>query len=247
MRGTARQVITSFSIEKWCAFTLNESKYVKKSRGVLLNEAEALNVSFLPPMSRRRMSRLSKLALRLAHECVASFNGCCVFGSQHGELPTTQKLLREIICGEIVSPAGFSASVHNTAAGLYSIHNNNKSPCSSVAAGLDTLMMCIWEAAAVLKSKEVSEVLVVYADDKVPSVYEKYLQVPNRMYGLAALISTPRSQDFFQVAAEDKVKPDMTLPIGQAEQLSSILDSTRNNFEYVISGEVMDWKWRLNG
>ena len=133
---------TGITLDNWSAFLPAQ---VGGHNQHLLNADEALDVSFLPPMKRRRLSRLSRLSLRLAHTVAPDFQGYCVFGSQHGELVTTQGLLESVVKGEIVSPAGFSASVHNTAVGLHSINCKNNYPCTSVAAGLDTLAMCFVE------------------------------------------------------------------------------------------------------
>ena len=174
----------NFTLTNWSAYVADR---IEGDNQHLLSTEQILDVSFLPPLKRRRLSNLSRMSLRLAHSIAPDYKGYCVFGSQHGELVTTQGLLESIVQGEIVSPAGFSASVHNTAVGLHSINCKNTYPCTSIAAGIDTLPMCFAESFAILNSGEASEVLLVFADDVVPDSLAGFVD-GNEMRGFAALV-----------------------------------------------------------
>ncbi len=72
----------------------------------------------VPPMHRRRMSRLSKMALASALEVVAGETvDYSVFCSQHGEIARTRDILSSISSGTEMSPTAFAQSVHNTSSG----------------------------------------------------------------------------------------------------------------------------------
>lgn len=62
-------------------------------------------VEFIDPMVRRRLSRLSRLALQAAHDCVGAHGALrVVFASRHGELTRTTGILEDISAAEPISP-----------------------------------------------------------------------------------------------------------------------------------------------
>ena len=65
----------------------------------------APDLGFIEPMVRRRLSSLSRIALKVAHDCAAERSHVRVlFASRHGELRRTTDILRAIGAGEPVSP-----------------------------------------------------------------------------------------------------------------------------------------------
>lgn len=93
-----------------------------KNSGQWPSEFSALPADKIPAMMRRRMSKLSKIAVQVAAELSEGEDiGYTVFSSRHGELERTVQLLQDILSGEDASPTAFSQSVHNTAAGLFTI------------------------------------------------------------------------------------------------------------------------------
>ncbi|MGA7817396.1 beta-ketoacyl synthase chain length factor, partial [Caballeronia sp.] len=88
--------------------------------------AGKVDIGFIEPMVRRRLSSLSRIALKVAHDCVGhqrhqhdqdnlhDERGVrIVFASRHGELRRTTEILRAIGEEEAVSPTSFSLSVLN--------------------------------------------------------------------------------------------------------------------------------------
>ena len=226
-----------FAIDNWCACS-PELDPADDTR--FLDDETSLNVSFLPAMSRRRLSKLSKLCLRLAHEVAPGYQGYCVFGSQHGEIVTTTGLIDSIVQGELVSPAGFSSSVHNTSVGLHSINNKNTYPCTSLAAGIDTLAVCFIEASALLYTTPAEQVLVVVADDLIPDVYEPYLEL-NQKRGFAALISKAEAKASFEVHALHSQQVDKSVePV--ANLATFLVKGEAGACD--LPGELFDWQWR---
>ena len=90
----------------------------------------------IPPMQRRRMSRLARMALSCALEAAGEDAiDYSIFCSQHGEIVRTRDILTSISEGTEISPTAFSQSVHNTSSGLYTILTKSNHASTSIASG----------------------------------------------------------------------------------------------------------------
>src|SRR6185369_6338202 len=129
----------------------------------------------IPAAHRRRMSALSKMAVQVALEATANERAdYLVFCSQHGELARTRELLGSIVAGNELSPAGFSQSVHNTSAGLYTIVKESHVPSTSLAAGAGTFAYGWLEAETFLATNPGKTALLVSYDEVLPAEYQSY-------------------------------------------------------------------------
>lgn len=134
--------------------------------------AAAADISFIEPLVRRRLSSLSRSALKVAHDCVAGQDRVrVVFASRHGELRRTTDLLRAISAGEAVSPAVFSLSVLNAMTGVFGMTRGDRSAASAISAGAETLGYALLEAHAQFATDPSSPVLLVYADEPADAAY----------------------------------------------------------------------------
>lgn len=134
--------------------------------------AGAVNVDFVEPMARRRLSLLSRLALRAAHDCAGGYEALrIVFASRHGELTRTTGILDAICASEPVSPTAFSLSVLNAMTGVFGIARGDRSAASAISAGSETLGYALLEAFAQCESDAASPVLLVYANEPAGSLY----------------------------------------------------------------------------
>lgn len=131
-------------------------------------QGEDMDLSFIPAMIRRRMSEVEKLSLFLAHQSAPEKGGDfqSVFASEYGEWQQTIKLIRQFYEEKALSPAGFSTSVHNAAAGFFSMITKNKGSYTSIAANEKTLEMGLVETLITP-----APVLFVYAEEKTPDFY----------------------------------------------------------------------------
>lgn len=120
---------------------------------------------------RRRLSTLSKVALKVAHDCVAQDAARVVFASRHGELRRTTDILRSISAGEPVSPTAFSLSVLNAMTGIFGIARGDRSAASAISAGAETLGYALLEAYAQYSEQPDAPVLFVYADEPADPAY----------------------------------------------------------------------------
>ncbi|HZZ04592.1 beta-ketoacyl synthase chain length factor [Paraburkholderia sp.] len=125
----------------------------------------APDIGFIEPIVRRRLSTLSRVALKVAHDCVAQDEVRVVFASRHGELRRTTDILRTISAGEPVSPTAFSLSVLNAMTGVFGIARGDRSAASAISAGAETLGYALLEAYAQYATQPGSPVLLVYADE----------------------------------------------------------------------------------
>ncbi|MFM0245289.1 beta-ketoacyl synthase chain length factor [Paraburkholderia sediminicola] len=131
----------------------------------------APDIGFIEPIVRRRLSTLSKVALKVAHDCVSQGEVRVVFASRHGELRRTTDILRTISAGEPVSPTAFSLSVLNAMTGVFGIARGDRSAASAISAGAETLGYALLEAYAQYETQPGSPVLLVYADEPADPAY----------------------------------------------------------------------------
>ncbi|NPT42139.1 hypothetical protein GNZ12_12590 [Paraburkholderia sp. 1N] len=131
----------------------------------------APDIGFIEPIVRRRLSTLSKVALKVAHDCVSQDEVRVVFASRHGELRRTTDILRTISAGEPVSPTAFSLSVLNAMTGVFGIARGDRSSASAISAGAETLGYALLEAYAQYATQPGSPGLLVYADEPADPAY----------------------------------------------------------------------------
>ncbi len=193
------------SIEKWCAWAPGVEKrqdWEAWARGECnIMEQGTPDVTFVAPMLRRRLSQLSRMALYVANGCLEPQQSVAtVFCSRHGELHRTVELLQSIAEQELLSPMGFSLSVPNTGSGLYSISRKDTSVSTVLSAGIDSFEQSFLEAAAVIKNEEEKKVLLVCCDMPLPSIFSRFKDKTECLYGLAILLSGTGSGDKFNLS-----------------------------------------------
>ena len=125
------------------------------------------DVSFVPPMERRRLTGVERAALSVARKVYPEGEEVpVVFASRGGEIGTTVKLMRQCHDDGEMSPAGFSASVHNAAPGAFSLLMKNRAPYTAIAARGRSREMG-WLEATSMKGR----VVFVYAEEDTPEFY----------------------------------------------------------------------------
>lgn len=127
----------------------------------------------IPPMLRRRFSALSRIFAHLGAEVlgkagIAASEPALVLASRHGEIDVLARILGQIERKEPVSPTHFSASVHHTALGHFSLAHGNRRPARAVAAGDRTWDAGWLEAFCLSQAHPDLPVLLVFAEDAFP-------------------------------------------------------------------------------
>lgn len=100
-------------------------------------------------MTRRRLTRNSKVMLYLADKCEFK-DGNIVYGSCYSELGETAKISEAVLNNDILSPTAFQNSVYNTAPSYFSLINKDKAEIITISSGaktsLDTLKTAALQA-----------------------------------------------------------------------------------------------------
>lgn len=197
----------------------------------------------VPAMVRRRLSPMTKMAFHVAlHAATTPIPLPTLFASRHGDLHKTLALLQQLAAGEALSPTHFALSVHNAISGQLSLFQLNHADSNAIAAGADSLHYAVLEAAARLKTEPaLTDILVVYADEPVPAVYQSYCQDPSVAIAVALLFSRHQGQliSFDATADAQCIASD-----DQALQLLPFLRGECNAL--TINGSQRYWHWQRN-
>jgi hypothetical protein len=146
----------------------------------------------MPPMQRRRLGLLGKMALEVAYECLGQRHDVpTVFCSRHGEVSRSIELLRNLAQGELLSPTSFGLSVHNAIGGMFSIARGDKANHIALSGGGSSVEHALIEACGLLADGEKAVLLVVY-DCPLPAVYADFQEEDTLPFAWAWLIEPPR-------------------------------------------------------
>ena len=124
------------------------------------------DVSFVPPLERRRLTGVERAALSVAWQVKTDAELPVVFASRWGEIGVTLKLMRQFHEDGEMSPAGFSASVHNAAPGAFSLLTKNHAPYTAIAARDRSLEAGLLETLVLRR-----EAIFIYAEEATPDFY----------------------------------------------------------------------------
>ncbi len=147
------------------------------------------DVSFLPAMQRRRLSRLARMAFSVGWPLAEGLPDLpLVFISRHGETPRTLDILSDLANDQPLSPTQFSLSVHNAVIGLWSILRNETAEMTALAAAGDGLEHGMLEAAALL-NEGAPAVLLVISEEQPPDAYAGWISDVPFPYALGLLLT----------------------------------------------------------
>ncbi|WP_206951577.1 beta-ketoacyl synthase chain length factor [Trinickia acidisoli] len=202
----------------------------------------APDIGFIDPLARRRLSSLSKMALKVAHDCAADRDVVrLVFASRHGELRRTTGMLEDIVAGQPVSPTAFSLSVLNAMTGVYSIARRDRSPATAISAGAETLGYALLEAHAQYSTDPATPVLVVYADEPVDA---RYGAVDHEMPAGALAILLDRSAlEQLECVAGPALDAESASPF--ATQGEALMHGLAAHAAAAWQGLGRRWQWSL--
>lgn len=127
----------------------------------------------IPAALRRRCPPFARDALRCGLRLMhAAPDSELVFCSCHGDLSATLQLLDDINRGELLSPAQFSLSVHNAAAGLLGQAVGRAANHTAIAGGDLSLSAGLTDAYARLTTRDGGSIILVFADMALPGAYQ---------------------------------------------------------------------------
>lgn len=154
------------------------------------------SVQQIPPMLRRRLSPLGKMALSVAWPLLAEGDSMpSVFCSRHGELERTAGMLQNLARGEALSPTHFSLSVHNAIGGVFSIARGDTSALTALAVGVEDMSQALLETRLILAEQQSAEALCLIYDAPLPEVYSEFGNYPQWPYAAAFVVGPPGPAD----------------------------------------------------
>ncbi len=172
--------------------------YIKKFKVfVPSEEAPQPDVKFVPMLTRRRLSLLSKMVVFVNDAISKDLPPCKVtFASQYGEISQQLKISDTLLQTGNVSPAHFSLSVFNASIANATILEKNTAGYSAVFSGRDAFRHGLTDCAAALESGSEKERIFVFADEKIPETYAPVAGVPypNTYCALALRLSVKKTE-----------------------------------------------------
>lgn len=152
----------------------------------------------LPGVERRRATASTKLAVDVAQQAIQQAQVdparlALVFGSSHGDGDTIHHLCETLASPERwVSPTRFHNSVHNAAAGYWSIAAGCREGATSLSAGAGTCAAALLEAACQCQIEQ-SPVLLVISDWPFPPPLQEFT-ASRHAFGLALVLDPQLSE-----------------------------------------------------
>ena len=185
------------------------------------------DVSFVPMLTRRRLSYISRMVVLVSDQVSRDKDGnkltpCKVtFASQFGEISQQLKISQTLLDTGMVSPAHFSLSVFNASIANASILETNTAGYSAVFSGKDAFTTGLTDCIAALESESADTRTFIFADELIPETYAPVAGVPypNAVCAMALRLTTDESK------ADASLKNiDITNQLAQLKML-------RNNFD----------------
>ncbi len=208
-----------------------------------------MNSQLLSPRLRRRMSSATRLALTAGERACADANVDVssvpsVFASIAGEIKVTDTLCRNIAGRDFpLSPTQFHNSVHNTAAGYWSMVTKNKHAAQALGAGENTWVMGLLESCCQLRSLT-DKVLLICYEEAAPEPLVMGEQISD--CAVAMLLGIPsdkkRSVCIYQQRVEHAgASTELWSPVSAALALAKAVRHPQNSSKLPISSTAHGW------
>ena len=239
-----------FAINAWAAYAPGlaaPSDWLQWAAAPVLPQGDDQPaVSAMPPMLRRRLGPLGRMATQVAYDSHGATGIPVIFASRYGDAVRSLSLLRDYSLGDTVSPTDFALSVHNAIGAVYSIARGDTANFSSVAAGPASAAAAVVEAAGLL-GDGAPEVLLVCYDAPLPGDYADFSDEPAASYAWAWRIGPPVSGQASIAltcrAANDEPSPAPALPFA----LDVLRFQLAGAPELSRACEGVEWVWKRHG
>jgi hypothetical protein len=242
--GAGRKLVTTFNIAQWRAWapgleTVEDWRRWSLSPSPVTNSDAAPDVSFLPAMQRRRLSRLARMAFSVGWPLAEGREQLpLVFVSRHGETPRTFDILSDLATDQPLSPTQFSLSVHNAVIGLWSIMRGETSEMTALAAAGDGLEHGVFEACALL-AEGAPAVLLIVSEEQPPDAYANWINDVPFPYAVGLLL-TPGTDWQLSLGPDSEGLPHAKLP--HAINLLLALLSGQTTCQHSWKNRLWSWQ-----
>lgn len=199
------------SVMRWAVWAPNQdicySRSGSQSNAIVRINEEEPDVKFIPAMVRRRLNRVGRMAFRVAADCIGEdllgdegATLITVFSSRYGDFAKAFEMMNGFVTVQAPSPATFSHSVHNSVPGILSILAGSNMHATAVSGAEASLEVGFLEAWALIEERTASNVLLIFVDEPLPSLFS---DVPSNVPSPAALAML--------LSSEDKAQQRLTL------------------------------------
>lgn len=168
--------------------------YIKRAEYFIPSEEAPLpDVKFVPMLTRRRLSQLSKMVVAV-NDAISKDEppSKVTFASQFGEISQQLKISQTLLDTGNVSPAHFSLSVFNASIANATILTKNTAGYSAVFSGKVAFRDGLRDCVAALKAQSEQERVFIFADERIPETYAPVAgsPYPNAVCALALRLTT---------------------------------------------------------
>ncbi len=189
--------------------------YIKDS--CQIKDEKDIDVSFVSPLIRRKLSLLDKTVLSLTNKIFNKNIEELVFSSEYGEFTRLDTIISQYQELGEVSPAQFSASVHNYPVSFFTLYKKLNIPYHAVSSGENSLAAGFIKA--IISKKET---LFVYAD------------VKNEVRGAACVVSPAKGNFKIEYDTAPSINMDFSGFIEFLEGKSDVYTSIFGIFKRVL-------------
>ena len=158
------------------------------------------SLKHLPPISRRRLSQLSKMILEVGHNLnISEGQYNTILCSQNGEITQQNKMTGNLISSDEVRPSVFSLSVFNTPVSLLSIHEKNFAQATVLLSGENGLITGLVSLISQLQSEPDKDVLIFFSDETLPEDYLSLSDSISYPYAFGCIIGIKTDDRAFKI------------------------------------------------
>ncbi len=233
-----------FVVNNLCVWVAPEQQIAELSH---LNLSD-LDLSWVAPMQRRRLSPFVKMALFTMHLAQGDNAHIAVnFSSRHGDLPKTAQLLHSVVEKQPLSPTAFGLSVHNAATGLFSILTKNKAPMNAIAGDQDSIISAITDGFSRVHSGVEQQILIAHAESVLPDEYLPFSDEQQITHSVSFILSKAQvNKPYFELIKlpeSEHSQSDSCLPLSL--QLAAALLSKGS--QTLLSHQQSAWMLQYHG
>ncbi len=195
-----------------------------------------------PVMLRRRLSSLGKLVISALDSVAIKEEEPFVVASSWGDSRRTLELTQEMLDTGDVSPAGFTANVHNANSGIAGIWLKNHAPAPAISADNFTTEAGLTECQLLLEHHP--SVILVRAEAPLPELWSQrshQLEAPDYPYVWAMRLVKKGVLNSFSIVSESLQGNQIASESNPLSDLAFLLN--QDNL-WVHANNNRRWTWR---